>query len=171
MSERGDLIAATSRRYVGCSLSRRRGELAELVSCSVDDPERVVAIKTNCGMFARGVFAACGVVHQRLSEPYRIGMAVADVLEIARRYGALFEFRGQSLKRGAVLHYATPGANNDHVECCLLEPAGDEWGWVKPHCGGGRANNAITEEISDVRRSWGRPLLHFVDPDLLLEPI
>jgi hypothetical protein len=171
--ERGDRIARTAVGYVGCSLKTRREELALLVATSPDDsPERVVTIKTNCAMFARGVIAACGVVHPALEAPYRIGYAVVDVLAIAQRYGALREWRaGDALPRGAILHYATRGRSDDHVECCLLAAADDERGWTQPHCGGGRANNAITLVTSDVRRSSGRPLRHWIDPALLLEDL
>jgi hypothetical protein len=172
----GDRIAGTAEAYVGCSLKHRRSELGKLVACGVDDPEKLVAYKTNCATFVRGIMHECGVVHRRIQEPYRIGMAVADVLEIAGRHGALAKWSGQRLKRGAILYYATPekpgkpARNDDHVEV-LLEDAGTDVGWTKRHCGGGRPENAITEQRSDIRLSSGRPLLQVIDPDMLLEAI
>lgn len=172
MSERGDLIAETARSFVGCSLKKRREELALLTSCGVDDPARVVQIKTNCAMFARGVMKRVGVVHPILEAPYRDQRAVSDVLEIAKRHGALEPFReGTPIKRGSILHYSTPGMNNDHIECATLEDASEELGWSVRHCGGGRADNAITEARTDIRWSSGRRLQHVIDPDLLLEPV
>lgn len=172
MSKAGDRIAELARHYVGCSLTNRRGELAELVACEVDDPGVMVGIKTNCATFVRGLMCAEGVVHERLEKPYVVGMAMTDVLEVAKRFGALSKFAGQPLKRGSILHYAHPGTNDDHVEV-LLEDASADLGWRKSHCGGGRAGNAISEEVTDVRSSGAtrRPLLHVIDPDLLLEAI
>ena len=172
MSERGERIADTARRYVGCSLNHRVMELATLVAAShLDNPYEVVELRTNCATFTRGVMDSCGVVHDRLGRPYEVGKAVSDVLAIADRHGARDRFRGQPLKRGTILHYVTPGETNDHVECCLLEEAGPDVGWNKLHCGGGRKDNAITEQRSDIRWSSGRMLCHVIDPDLLLEPV
>lgn len=166
----GERIARVARSYVGCSLTNRRSELAALVATSKeDDPAEVVRIRTNCGMFARGVMAKCGVVHPLLEQRYRIGYAVSDVLEVADRHVALHDWAGEALPLGAILHYATRGLNNDHVECCLLADAGPDTGWSQPHCGAGRPENAVTEATSDVRRSSGRPLIHWIDPVLLLE--
>lgn len=164
--QRGETVAAMAERFVGCSLDIRTDELAELVAGGDDDPRLAVQIKTNCATFARGIIEACGVYHVRLDRPYRIGAAVADVLEVARSRGALAPFKGQPLKRGTILHYATPGANNDHVEF-LLADAGPA-NWVAPTCGGGRARNAVTRKPAyDVRRD-PRPLQHVIDPVALL---
>lgn len=165
---RGDLVASVAFEFVGCSLVSRREELAKLVACGIDNPSQVVQIKSNCAMFARGVMRRCGVIHPILEAKYRIGRAVSDVLEIARQFEAIEEFEGQYIKKGTILHYATAGKNDDHIECCTQQDASDTLGWVVRHCGGGRPNNAITELTSDIRTNAGRPLIHVIDPDLLL---
>lgn len=167
----GDRIAECAEHFIGCSLLNRRSELAALVATSPhDDPDQTVRIVTNCAVFARGVMARCGVVHPVLEKRYRIGYAVSDVREIASRHGALETFRGQPLKRGTFLRYVSPGKTNDHIEL-LLEDVDGAPSWVASHCGGGRDENAITRERSDIRWSWGRPLVEIVDPDLLMEAI
>lgn len=167
----GDRIAELARSYVGCSIDHRVMDLALLVATAPDDnPYEVVDLKTNCGTFTRGVLDKAGVVHDILERRYEIGHAVSDVLTIGDRLGAKDRFRGQPLLRGTILHYATPGENDDHLECCLLEDAGNDVGWCKLHCGAGRPRNAVTQERSDIRWSRGRPLRNVLDPGLLLEP-
>jgi hypothetical protein len=65
---------------------------------------------------------------------------------------------------GALLHYGTPGKNNDHMEWLLSEiaPSG-----AADTGGGGRANNAITAGRQAIAWNNGRPLLHWFDPDKL----
>lgn len=178
-TDAGERLAELAESFVGCSLYKHKDELAALVTTCTEDkpgeyvrdnPAVQVAIRTNCAMFVRGLMKRLGVHHPLLEQPYRNGMAVGDVRAVAMRHGALFPFEGQDIPRGSILRYNTAGKNNDHVEV-LLEDAGADHGWVHLHCGGGRTDNAITQEKNDIRWSWGRPLVEVVDPGLLLEPI
>jgi hypothetical protein len=168
---RGETIARMAEAYVGCSLSERTAELAELVAGGDDDPAQAVRVRTNCATFARGIMEACGVYHDALDRPYELGAAVADVLDIARSRRALAPnvTRWATLPRGSLLHYGVAGRNVDHIEF-LLGDATLENGFVAPTCGGGRPNNAITRmDPHDVRRTpSGNPLAHVVHPVPLL---
>jgi hypothetical protein len=163
-SEQGKAIASLVRRYVGCSLKNRTDELAQLVARGVDDPKQVVLIKTNCGMFALGILAKIGVQHPLLANTYKSGMAIAWLLQIANDKGALRTLKDGVPTEGALLHYGTPGKNNDHVEFLLADPSPT---FQAEHAGGGRADNLVDIGTSDIRTSMGRPLLHWVDPSKL----
>src|SRR6188768_1708134 len=165
----GQKLARIVRHYVGCSLSNRVDELGALVARGVDEPKAVVGIKTNCGTFSLGVLAQAGAAHALLDRKYVNGMAIAWLLEIGRDLGALVAVPNPmplSVKPplGALLHYGTPGKNNDHVEWLLSEvaPSG-----AADTGGGGRANNAITSGRGVVAWNNGRPLLHYLDPNKL----
>lgn len=169
MTPSQQLIVDAVNRYVGCSLSSRRDELAELVCFPGDNPALDVAIKTNCAMFALGIWRAVGVEHELLQGKYHNGMAMAWVLQIARDKGALVRATGtlETPPPGALMHYANEGHNNDHVEFCLSEPNALR---QIEHAGGGRTDNAITSGTGPWSWNYGRPLQHWVDPDRLLEP-
>ena len=156
----------TVRLYVGCSLLVRRDQLAALVCFPGDDPHQDVQIKTNCAMFALGIWRVCGVQHPLLKGKYKSGMAMAWVLQIASDLEALRRTQsGDIPPPGALMHYSTPGKNNDHVEFCLSAP--DAQGQIQ-HAGGGRTNNAISAGVGLIGWNYGRPLQHWVDPSTLL---
>lgn len=163
-TEQGKAIASLVRRYLGCSLKNRMDELAQLVSRGVDDPKTTVRIKTNCGMFALGIWAKTGVDHPLLKSPYKSGMAIAWLLQIAKDKGALRTLKDGMPTDGSLMHYGTPGKNNDHVEFLLADPSPT---FVAEHGGGGRADNLVDSGTSDIRTSMGRPMLHWVDPSKL----
>lgn len=163
-TEQGKAIASLVRRYLGCSLSNRTDELAQLVSRGVDDPKTTVRIKTNCGMFALGIWHKMGVDHPLLNSPYKSGMAIAWLLRIAKDKGALRTLKDGIPTEGSLMHYGTPGKNNDHVEFLLADPSPT---FTAEHGGGGRSDNLIDSGTSDIRTSMGRPMLHWVDPSKL----
>lgn len=163
----GEKLSRTIKKYVGCSLLNRRDELGKLVARGVDKPEAVVTISTNCATTALGVMAEAGVKHPLLAKAYVSGMAVAWVRQIGLDTGALVKYTGPTgpqPKVGSLLRYNTAGTNNDHVEW-LLSPI-DAKGEAD-HAGGGRSNNAVTQDHGNVLSSWNRPLVEFWDPDKL----
>lgn len=170
MTPAQQIIVDTVRSYVGCSLKSRRDELAELICFPGDDAEIDVQIKTNCAMFALGVWRKCGVQHELLDGRYHIGMAMAWVLQIAHSKDALIVASKDldMVPPGALMHYATHGYNNDHVEFCLSEP--NSLRQIE-HAGGGRSDNLIGTGIGPWSWNYGRPLQHWVDPDRLLEGV
>ena len=155
----GDLAVEMVRSFVGCSLSARRDELAALVCFPGDEPAVDVTIRTNCAMFALGIWRALGCKHPLLLGKYKIGMAMwwADV--IARAAGASYSRKAYPSAQpypGDVMHYCgAPGT--DHLEFCLTWPNP----YLIDHAGAGRANNAVTESAapSDYRSNAGRPLV------------
>jgi Putative peptidoglycan binding domain len=155
-------ICSLVHSYAGVSLDHDRKALGELVARGVDDPERVVGIKTNCATTALGFLALLGVDHRLLREPYRIGMAMAWLVEIGNALGIIHEWHGDRsvLHPGILMHYCLPESTNDHVEWLLTEP--DAMG-VAYHGGGGRAQNAITVGYGSVLTNAGRPLIHYWD--------
>jgi hypothetical protein len=164
----GSRIVRIAQSYVGCALhdpvhptlpNKRLDELAALIGRGVDD-ESVVSIKTNCAMFALGVLRAAGVVHPRLSQKYVDGMAFAWLIEIGNSFNAWRPGESGPLSVGAILHYAVQGENDDHAEVYVSASG-------PMHCGGGRADNAITQETGPVTLSLGRPISQWLDPDAL----
>jgi hypothetical protein len=169
----GDKLSRIAQSYAGCSLQHDRERLGRLVARGVDDPESVVTIHTNCGMFALGVMAEAGVQHEILDRKYQTGEAIAWLRLIGKALGALVTYRGPhgpQPKHGSLLRYNTAGHNDDHVEWLIgtIDSSGHA-----AHCGGGRPDNAITivpgnlGEKSLVTWNYGRPLVEFWDPDLL----
>lgn len=170
----GEKLARIVKYYAGCSLSARVEELGKLVARGVDDPGRVVGIKTNCGMFALGVMAEAGVDDPLLDKPYVTGMAIGWLRQIGINRGALVKLEHpgmlgvHKLPVGALLRYNTAGKNNDHVEWLLSEPDAKAHA---QHGGGGRTNNAITVTAADaaanaglITWNFGRPLVEYWDP-------
>jgi len=162
----GQRLARIAYSHVGCSLKNRRDELGKLVARGVDSPEKVVTITTNCGTSALGVMAQAGVRDAILNKPYQSGMAIAWLRAIGQRTGALQKYSrsGPQPKIGSLMRYNTAGKNDDHVEW-LLSDVGNNG--VAHHCGGGKANNAITEATGNITVSFNRPLVEWWDPDKL----
>lgn len=167
MASPSDLISIV-KSYIGDSLLHNKDDLALLVSRQVDDPNQIVQIKTNCGMFALGVWWLVGVQHPLLQSKYKNGMAIAWIRQIAIAKKALRSYpKDGKPVAGALLHYYTPGQNNNHVEFLLSDP--DEK-MNAEHAGGGRENNAITSLSGDISWSYqkSRKLMEWIDPVALL---
>lgn len=164
----GDKIIRILKSYDGCSLKHDADRLGKLVARGVDKPAEVIGIKTNCGMTALGVWAEAGVDHPILDKPYVSQMAIAWLVQIGIDRRALVKYTegGSKPKRGALLHYKTPGENNDHVEF-LLSDVDEHWNAL--HGGGGRADNLISVAKQPGVVLWnnGRKLFQFWDPDKL----
>lgn len=167
MANPDDIIKVVE-SYIGNSLINHKEDLALLVARQVDDPNTVVQIKTNCAMFALGIWYAVGVQHQLLKTKYKNGMAIAWVRQIAQAKKALKSYpKDGKPVAGALLHYYTPGQNNNHVEFLLSDPDDK---MIARHAGGGREQNAITEATGDISWSYqkSRKLMEWVDPVALL---
>lgn len=165
----GDKICRLINEYIGCSLLNNRDKLADLIARGVDDPNQVVTITTNCGMFSLGILEIAGVSDPLLDKKYINGMAISWVRQIGINHKALIKYIGKNgpqPKHGDLLHYFTQGKNDNHVEWCLSDP--DENG-IAEHGGGGRTNNAITKSKTpeNILYNWGRPLQEFIDCDKL----
>lgn len=160
----GDRLARLVRQYDGSSLHSRREELAALVGRGVDD-ESVIAIKTNCAMFALGILAAAGCTHHLLSRQYENGMAFAWLVQIGDDLDAWRDpAKDGAPVTGAVLWYELAGQNDDHAEF-LVDVSGPV------HGGGGRPDNAITVAVGPVALSCGRPIHRWLDPSALGIPV
>jgi hypothetical protein len=161
-------IVEIVKSYIGDSLIHNKEDLALLTARQVDDPNQVVQITTNCGMFMLGVWWLAGVQHELLKRPYKTGMAIAWVRQIAIDLKALRTYpKDGPPVLGASMHYYTPGSNNNHVEF-LLETPNDKH--VALHGGGGRDKNAIATGTGDITWSYQttRKLMEWVDPEALL---
>jgi len=161
----------------GASLHARRDELTGLVARGVDEPEwanQVVTWRTNCATSALGFLAAvCGDVgsaracHRLLAERSVNGMSMAWLMQIGYDLHAWIPAEQWTPRAGDLLHYGTPGRNDDHVEWCLSEPVA----LVADHGGGGRADNAITVEHGPIVSPLGRPLRAYLNLDALDIPV
>jgi hypothetical protein len=154
--------------YIGDSLVNKKDDLAELVARGVDDPNQIVQVHTNCGMFALGVWCLVGVQHDLLKTKYINGQAIAWVRKIALAKNALRTYpKDGPPVAGALMHYYTPGSNDNHVEFLLENPNAKH---VALHAGGGRDKNEIGSGTSDITWSWqpSRRLKEWIDPVALL---
>jgi hypothetical protein len=164
----------------GASLHAWLPDLTGLVARGVDEPTwaaQVVQWKTNCATSALGFLAAiCGDVdaakalHPLLATRSVNGMSMPWLMQLGHDAGAWVTYAGMSGRQpraGDLLHYGTPGQNNDHVEWCLSDPtpAG-----AADHGGGGRPDNLISVGNGSIVSSAGRPLLAFIDLDKLTIP-
>ena len=166
MANSGDTFVELINKYIGCSLLARKDDLATLVCRGVDNPAQSVLIKTNCGMFSLGIMCEAGVQHDLLKQPYKSGMAIAWLRTIGTDLKALSKYSSaRAPTAGSLLHYYTPGKNDNHVEWLLSDM--DDQGCAV-HAGGGRSNNAITSSSGDVLTNYYRPLQEWLDPDMLL---
>jgi hypothetical protein len=150
------------RSFVGCSLDNRRDELAALVAFPGDNPAIDVQFKTNCGMFALGIWRRLGCRHPLLMGRYKWGMAIGWVLRIAADARALHQPHTGNPGPGDLVHYATPGKNDDHVEFVMSAPDAHR---LALHAGAGRVHNGVTESDtpSDYTVNAWRPLAHWVE--------
>jgi hypothetical protein len=148
--------------FVGASLHTHPELLTALAA--IDDPEnpaKWAALKTNCATTMRWILALIGCPSRFVTQHDTIGTSLTWDIQAAQELGALLPATPANvalLDVGWGLHYGTPGSNNDHMEWC-----GPGTGFVRDHAGGGREDNAITLDHSDVRWSVGRPLLHVID--------
>jgi hypothetical protein len=165
MATPNDIIEIV-KSYVGDSLIHNKEDLALLTARGVDDPNKIVQITTNCGLFTLGVWWAVGVQHELLKRKYKSGMAIAWVRQIAQDKKALRSYPKDGLPiPGATMHYYTPGKNDDHVEFLLESPNNKH---LALHGGGGRPQNAITSGTGDIILNSNRKLMAWIDPVALL---
>lgn len=147
----------------GISLIKRREDLETLFAANetTQRAREVATWKTNCGTFARCVYALAGCDHTRIIEPYVNGRAIDDLQVAGAALGAMLpasEWR--SLGPGWGLLYWRTG-NDAHFEFCLAAPDVAGMGYTG---GAGRINNAITVGHGSVLHSHGRPLQRIFDP-------
>lgn len=176
-----DRLCRLVRHCDGWSLQNNREKLAALVARGVDPAgSRAVEWSTNCGTSALGILAftagnpdAAWLVHPLLQTASVIGQAIIWLTKIGTDREAWVSWSATSRqpKAGDLLFYAIYGVDedgkttvNEHVEWLLSSPDADA---RAGHGGGGRAHNAMTVEVGDIRTSAGRPLKRFLDLDKL----
>lgn len=172
----GEQICRALKAFEGCSLKKNPDKLAQLFLANEVDlahARQVSRIQTSCGTTYRALIALIGCTDSLATKPYESGQAVTWDIKIAANCGALISAQSdpdawKKLGPGWGIHYGTPGSNNDHMEVCMSVP--DQNG-VALHGGGGRPDSLITIGSSDIRKSWGRQILHIIDPDKLVAAI
>lgn len=86
-----------ARSFDGCSVTTARERYLDLVGRDETRPMRdyMALPKTSgCALTVRGLWLLAGLKHKRLEPPYKFGMAVADVVAIAKSFGAWVEAFG-----------------------------------------------------------------------------
>lgn len=155
-------IISVVRRMVGASKKIRAAELDAFLRRGHEGPPLLSDKVSNCGLFALSVWFESGVDHPLLLEPYKCGMAIAWVTQIAFQLRAARTLARNGLPvPGSLCHYYSHRpSTDDHVEFCLENQAGKS---VSLHAGGGRKSGAITAARHDVRWNSGRPLQHWYE--------
>jgi hypothetical protein len=179
----GEYIARVAKHYSGDSLHVNRAELAQLLSrSSADDPDKAVALATNCATWACSVLFAC-LAEDAAQERAVLGASFFQangqskgdsmgrlVYGLARAYKKNY---GTVPPDGAVLHWKTPGVNNDHAG---IVDESDDAGVIAAHSNhpdietteaGGSDNSVNTGTHTPPYLSWGRALEGWLEPDLL----
>lgn len=149
----------------GISLKHEPQRLADLFRCNEEEGRAalIAGFRTNCATIVREFLCLAGCDHHLVICPYVVEMAMRWVLQAAADRGALLSVHdARRAIPGHILWYGTPGTNNDHLEICCSNV--DQFGFAT-HAGGGRTDNAITVEYSDVLYSHGRPLRGMIDPE------
>jgi len=169
-----DDVVETVRSYVGLHLgSIGEDQLADLYSRSgLDKANAIVSPHVStCGLFGLGIWFKMGVKHSLLTTPYKTGMAIAWLREIAHDLNAIRKPSDGLPSPGSLLHYFTKGHNNNHVEFVLSQPQVIVQQWRAEHAGGGRALAGVGSDTSDILWSSGRPLQEWFDIDALLPEV
>ncbi len=84
-------LVALARSYAGVSVSTDRDRYVALVASgeTASMAAYMAQPKTSgCALVVRGLWRLAGLAHPRLAPPYKPGLAVADVVSIARQHGA-----------------------------------------------------------------------------------
>lgn len=170
MTARERMVAIVN-AYVGCSAKVRSTELAELCGRNVDAVANVCTWMnapkfSNCAFFALGVWAKAGVKHHVLTQPYRVGLAIAWTILIGNDTHAVKKPHRDGLPKAGDLMMYFSNQHNHHVEFCLSDASAKG---IADHAGGGRADCAISSGRSLITWSNGRPLQYWFDAESLLD--
>lgn len=170
--------------FDGVDLIEHGEQLRDFIARDVDDPATELNDHVStCGLFALAVWHTLRVPHELVDAPYKMGMAIQWLTQIAWALQAVRHVPMNGLPTvGALMHYHTPGHNDDHVEFLLspIDKQGHEL--IACHGGGGRAHCGVTVHLSeDVRFAWrkrnpegevienGPPLQCWYDLDALMK--
>jgi hypothetical protein len=160
-----EFLILTVQKYVGCSYDNRRGELQRLIARGVDNPKTcIIRTTSTCGLFALGIMKEIEVPHQLLSKSYQTGAAIAWVRKIGADRGARRLPGEGTPTAGALMHYYTPGKNDNHVEWLMSDV--DSSG-MADHAGGGRSNCEVGAARSNIFSNYFRPLQEWYDINAL----
>ena len=80
-----------AKSYLGCGFASEKDRYLDLVMPTPPETEPMrtgMGHASGCALTVRGFWRILGLKHELLSKPYRIGMAVADVITIAKERGA-----------------------------------------------------------------------------------
>lgn len=155
-------IVAHVRGLVGLS-APEAAYLDAICACALDRSTRAeqLATMSSCALVVRAMWAALGIVHALLAAPYRIGMAVVDVVVVARAAGALRPATSRP-REGDVVILDGP----EHVLTVT--------GWrgdvlLSVDGGQGPGGRAIAERERAWSPGWlgGRRILHVIDADAM----
>lgn len=164
----GQYAARVVRGFNGAN-PKKSGILYEVCARVEDRPAVEMYRTTNCATWSRWILALLGCTHARCYWPderiraFDPAGPVSWLLAIGFDLGAVVTIRDAAHARevigaGWLVHYATPGHNDDHMEWCVNDNDLE-------HCGAGRDGNYVTCGSSDVAFSRGRPARHAFNPE------
>ena len=166
-------IARIFRAFHGCSVKNDPERLYALFYVNEPTQERAIQVaeaKTNCATTARCVVCLAGSKLDKFTRPYQLEAAVSWLIEAGAEVDANIDLKKypdawERIGPGDLLLYHG-GGNNWHVEIALSEV--DIATGIADHAGGGKKDNGILIDRSDIRSSAGRPLVLIIRGDRLL---
>lgn len=171
MTNRQEHAANIIRTMCGCSLKEHEQDYRIFMSRGlIDDTYAIINERiSTCGLFGLAVWFALEVPHPLITTRYVTGKAITWICEIAQELGAVrYPKRDGPPTIGALMHYWSPGRNDNHVEFCLSEAdVSPDGHWFAQHAGGGRALGAIGFGQGNIRWDSGQPLQEWYDLEAL----
>src|ERR1019366_6721503 len=123
----GEHLARAILAFEGCSVINNRAKLNDLFLSNESNPQsaaQTALIQTNCGTSARSILALAGCQNKYITQAYQSGMAISWLMQAGYDCGAVVDCTRDSnawkqLDTGWLIHYQSPGSNNDHIEWCI----------------------------------------------------
>lgn len=128
MSPERARLVELARSFDECGMSSDPQRYLDLLTGGFEDPRMraCMGMMSGCALVVRGLWRAAGIAHPILEHPYRIGRAVADLIEIAAEANGLWEGRAVPVfENGDVAIVGGPGAGGVEHVWTIVDDTGD----------------------------------------------